>query len=792
MLVGLNVDLVSAAETVEVVGIQRAQVHLQGVEDVADGHTMGLGLFAVDGGIDLRHVDLIAGEHRHRVQLRQLTGLVEDVLGLRVQLFIAQVATVLNLQAETTDGAQALYRRRREDGEVGFLNFTELAVELGGDGAGRHVFVLAQAEVLERDENDAAVGAVGEAVDRQAREGHGVFHARMLAGDFAHALDHHFGAIERRRVWQLGEGHQVLLVLLRHEAGRSAGETQVAEHQQAAVDQHGDAATTQHATHGADVAVAGALEHAIERGEQPATEQLVEPTREGIFRRVVILEQDGGQGRRQGQRVDGRNHRGNGDGQRELLVELARKTGDEGRRHEHRAQHQGGGDDGTSHLLHGLASGLDRRFAQGDVALDVFHHHDGVVHHDTDGQHQAEQRQGVEREAEHVHDREGADQRYRHGSQGDDRGAPGLQEQHDHQHHQHHGFEQGVHHRLDGAADEDGRVIHHFVVHALREGLLQLGHAPAYRVGNLDGIGARALEHRDGHGRLVVQQRAQGVLVGAQFDAGDVAQAGDFAVVADADDDVLELFLGDQAALSVDRQLETVAGIGRRRAEGTSGDLAVLFADGGDHVGGGEPARGDLVRVEPDAQRVVAHTEQLYVADAVQARQLVLDVERGVVGQVEHVVALIRRGQVHHHGQVRGGLVHGHAETLHFGRQGRHGAGDAVLHLHLGVVQVGTEGEGHGQRQAAINGRLRRHVEHALDADDGLLQRRGDGFTDHLGVGAGKIGTHHDGRRHHFRVFADRQLEQRDGAADQDQQRQHRGEDRPLDEELREIHESFL
>ena len=28
-----------------------------------------------------------------------------------------------------------------------------------------------------------------------------------------------------------------------------------------------------------------------------------------------------------------------------------------------------------------------------DVALDVLHHHDGVVDHDTDGQYQAEQRQ---------------------------------------------------------------------------------------------------------------------------------------------------------------------------------------------------------------------------------------------------------------------------------------------------------------------------------------------------------------------------------------------------------------
>ena len=48
-----------------------------------------------------------------------------------------------------------------------------------------------------------------------------------------------------------------------------------------------------------------------------------------------------------------------------------------------------------------------------DVALDVLHHDDGVVHHDADGEHQAEQGQIVEREAERREHGEGADQRHR-------------------------------------------------------------------------------------------------------------------------------------------------------------------------------------------------------------------------------------------------------------------------------------------------------------------------------------------------------------------------------------------
>ncbi len=257
----------------------------------------------------------------------------------------------------------------------------------------------------------------------------------MLAGDFGHFLDHILSAIQRGRIGQLSKCDQVLLVLRRHETGRRAGEAHVAEADQSDIDHQRNAAAAQDAPHQADVTVAGAVEHAVERREQPAAKNPVKQTREAVLRRIVGLEQAGSQCRRQGQRVERRDHRRNGDGQRELLVELPSEAGNECGRDEHRAQHQRRGDDRPGHFLHGLTGRFLRRLAEADVALDVFHHDDGVVHHDADGQHQAEQRQRVERETEQVHDREGADQRHRHGGQRNDRGAPGLQEQDHHQHH---------------------------------------------------------------------------------------------------------------------------------------------------------------------------------------------------------------------------------------------------------------------------------------------------------------------------------------------------------------------
>ena len=57
---------------------------------------------------------------------------------------------------------------------------------------------------------------------------------------------------------------------------------------------------------------------------------------------------------------------------------------------------------------------LARAHAVLDVAIDVLHHHDGVVDHEADRDGQRHQRQIVEAEAEQIHHRGGAQQRQRH------------------------------------------------------------------------------------------------------------------------------------------------------------------------------------------------------------------------------------------------------------------------------------------------------------------------------------------------------------------------------------------
>jgi hypothetical protein len=503
------------------------------------------------------------------------------------------------------------------------------------------------------------------------------------------------------------------------------------------------------------------MEHAVEAAEQPA-EGTVHAARQRVLGLVVAAQQQRGKRGRQRERVDGRDHRRDRDGHRELAVELTREAADEGQRHEHGHQHQRDGDDGARHLAHRAVGRFTRREPRLDVALHVLHHHDGVVHHDADRQHQPEQAQRVDREAQHVQHGKGTDHRHRHGQQRNDRRAPGLQEQDHHQHHQHDGFEQRVDHRLDRRAHELRRVVGDAVFQAFGHVLVELFHRLANVGGDVERVGARGLEHAHADGRVVVQQRTQRVVGRAHFKAADVAQPGHGAVGAALDDDVAEFFFALQAPLRIDRELHVHARQARRCTHHAGRGLHVLAANGSHHVGGREAALRDLLRVEPDAHGVVAAAEDLHLAHAFDARERVLHVQHRVVAQVVDVVAVVRRDEVDHHRQVGRALDGRDAEPAHFLGQARLGLRDAVLHELLRLVGVGAQAERDGQREHAVGGCLAAHVEHAFDAVDLLLDGRGNGLGDHLGVGPGVRGAHHHRGRRDFRVLRDRQPAQRD------------------------------
>jgi hypothetical protein len=88
----------------------------------------------------------------------------------------------------------------------------------------------------------------------------------------------------------------------------------------------------------------------------------------------------------------------------------------------------------------------------------------------------------------------------------------------------------------------------------------------------------------------------------------------------------------------------------------------------------------------------------------------------------------------------------------------------------------------------AIIARQRLHVEHVLYAVNLLFQRCGDSLGHHLGRGAGILRMDNNRRRHHRRIFGDRQLQKADNAGEQEQGREDARKDRAIDEEAGDVH----
>ncbi|OLC65647.1 MAG: hypothetical protein AUH79_07285 [Betaproteobacteria bacterium 13_1_40CM_4_64_4] len=314
---------------------------------------------------------------------------------------------------------------------------------------------------------------------------------------------------------------------------------------------------------------------------------------------------------------------------------------------------------------------------------------------------------------------------------------------------------------MDRLVDEDRRVVDDLVLHALGEARLQPFHLGADALRGRERVGPRQLEDGHRHRFLAVEVAADVVILRAELDAAHVREARDLPVLARLHHDVGEL----------DGVLEVDAGGRRRLANASSRDLHVLLLQRLQDVCGGHAARGQRRRVEPDAHAVVARAEEADITHPRQPGERVLHLDGGVVAEVELVVALARREQVHAQEDHRRLLLHRDALALHLVRQLRLGDRDPVLGEHLREVEVRPDAEGDVEVHLPVVRALREHVEHVLDAVDLLLDRSGDRVGNDLRARAriGRRDVHR--RRDDLRVLRDRQLLEGHEADDHDDDR---------------------
>ena len=153
-------------------------------------------------------------------------------------------------------------------------------------------------------------------------------------------------------------------------------------------------------------------------------------------------------------------------------------------------------------------------------ALDVLDHHDGVVDHDADRQHDGEQRHRVGRIADGVEHDEGADQAHRHGDGRDQGGAQAAEEQEHHEHHEHEGLDQRLLHLVDGGRDEGGRIVGDLPGEILGEALLAARRAASRTAASVDErVGAGRLVDGDRRRRAAVEAGVAVEIGGAELDA---------------------------------------------------------------------------------------------------------------------------------------------------------------------------------------------------------------------------------------------------------------------------------
>jgi hypothetical protein len=115
---------------------------------------------------------------------------------------------------------------------------------------------------------------------------------------------------------------------------------------------------------------------------------------------------------------------------------------------------------GQADLVGAVKGRLSVRLAHMQVSHDVFTHDDSVVDQDADGQRESQQRHHVEAEAEHVEHDHRADDRNGQGEAGNDRGAPGIEEDENDHHRQNRALDEHVLHRVEGVFHRLGVIDH--------------------------------------------------------------------------------------------------------------------------------------------------------------------------------------------------------------------------------------------------------------------------------------------------------------------------------------------
>ncbi len=197
---------------------------LQRAEDVADRHTQGHALGAVDVEVDPGCVGAATVEKA--LQPCCFVAARHDLVADALQFVEAEAASVLNDEFETVGRAQARDRRGAERRHDRPRHLAPAAVrEVRGDGAGSQAAALVEA--FQNDIHRAEVRCIGVQDQRLPGDTDRVCDPWRGVGHLVNVGDDLFRALDRGRIRKLHGEHQVTRVLVRNEPRRGTDELKV-------------------------------------------------------------------------------------------------------------------------------------------------------------------------------------------------------------------------------------------------------------------------------------------------------------------------------------------------------------------------------------------------------------------------------------------------------------------------------------------------------------------------------------------------------------------------------------
>ncbi len=414
--------------------------------------------------------------------------------------------------------------------------------------------------------------------------------------------------------------------------------------------------------------------------------------------------------------------------------------------------------------------------------MDILDLDDGVVDDDANRQHHRQQRQHVDREAEHPEHGEGRDDRDRNGDGGDQRRAPGTQEHEDHEDDQRHTLGQRFEHTIDRGADEIGFVVEDGGARALRKCRTQQGLFGRDTLGHRERIRGRLPDDPEPDRGLAAGEEFETLVLGADFHLGDLAEA-DLITVPSGDDDTGEILAGRQLGIGLDRDFPLA---GRQPSPGK---VHVLPLDRGFDILNGHAACRERGAVDPDPHRVAALAADVDARHPRHGGHAVDDDPAQEVGQLHSVE--VGRGDADPENRLRVGIDALDHRRIDAVRQPRQHAANSVAHIGGGGIGIAANVELDRNRGTVVLAE-RGNIGNALDAGNRALDHLSDPAFDHLVRGPLVDSRDRDHGRIDLRVFPHRQRHQPGNPRHAQEQADHTGENRPLDRNIGKLHRLLL